>query len=116
MNYPIENRFRKPVELVSSVVALIAAGVLWSHPRLFLVTPVTGRATTFLPISLALWRGRQGYRLLRFQRKLRRLPQYTIAASEIPCPDTEVFLGRGFRWTALHTQRLYQARLPENRH
>ena len=116
MNFPIENNFRKPVELASSVVALTAAGVLWSHPRLFLVTPVTGSVTTFVLIALAVWRGRQGCRLLRFQRNLRRLPHYTIAASEIPCPDAEVFLGRGFRWTALHTQRLYQARLPENRH
>jgi len=116
MSYPIENRFRKPVELVSSVVALMAAGVLWSHPRLFLVTPVTGSVTTLLLFALAIWRGRQGYRLLRFQRNLRRLAQYTITASAIPCPDTEVFLGRGFRWTALHTQRLYQSRLPENGH
>lgn len=116
MAYPVENQFRKPVELFSSLAALAATGVLWSHPDLFLVTPATGAVTTVGLLTLAIVRGRQAMRLIRFQRNLRRLPGYVIPAADIPCSAKEVFLGRGFRWSGVHTQRLYQARLPENRH
>lgn len=115
MAYPVENCFRRPVELLSSVAALAATGILWSHPALFLITPATGGVTTLALLSLAWARGRQAWRLIRFQRNLRHLPQYVIPAAEIPCSAKEVFLGQGFRWTVIHTQRLYQARLPENR-
>ncbi|HDR9017873.1 type IV conjugative transfer system coupling protein TraD [Burkholderia multivorans] len=115
MAYPVENRFRRPVELLSSVAALAATGVLWSDPALFLVTPATGGVTTLALLAVAFVRGRQAWQLIRFQRNLRRLPQYVIPAAAIPCSDREVFLGRGFRWSGIHTQRLYQARLPENR-
>lgn len=114
MAYPVENRFRSPVELLSSVAALAATGVLWSHPALFLVTPATGGVTTLGLLALAWVRARQGWQLIRFQRSLRRLPQYVIPAATIPCSNREVFLGRGFRWSGIHTQRLYQAHLPEN--
>ncbi|REG58550.1 conjugal transfer pilus assembly protein TraD [Paraburkholderia sp. BL6669N2] len=115
MAYPVENLFRRPVELLSSVAALAATGILWSHRALFLITPATGAVTTLALLSLACVRGRQAGRLMRFQRNLRRLPQYVIPAAGIPGSANEVFLGRGFRWSVIHTQRLYQSRFPENR-
>ncbi|PTB17792.1 conjugative coupling factor TraD, PFGI-1 class [Trinickia symbiotica] len=116
MAYPLENNFRKPVEILSSAIALAAAGALWLHPKLFLATPLTGGVTTAGLVALAIGRAWTACRLIRFQRNLRRLCAYAISAHEVPWSDREVFLGCGFRWTAVHTQRLYQARLPENRH
>ena len=116
MAYPLENNFRKPVELCSSLIALAAAGALWVHPGLFLVTPLTGGSATVALSLLAGLRGKQAWALLRFQRNLRQLHDYRLLPEEVPWSRSEVFLGKGFWWTALHTQRLYQARLPENRH
>jgi len=53
MGYPVENRFRRPVELLASVFALAAPGVLWLHSALFLVTPATGGVTTLGLLALA---------------------------------------------------------------
>lgn len=62
MAYPVENLFRRPAELLSSVAAFAVTGVLWSHPALFLLTPATGGVTTLALLSLARIRGRQACR------------------------------------------------------
>lgn len=116
MAYPLENNFRKPVELASSLIALAAVGVLWIRPQLFLVTPLSGGLATAALLLLAIVRAKQAFFLMRFRRNLRQLRDYRHFPTEVPWSETEVFLGKGFRWTALHTQRLYQARQPENRH
>ncbi|WP_321943730.1 type IV conjugative transfer system coupling protein TraD [Paraburkholderia tropica] len=116
MAYPYENLFRRPVEAASSLVALGACGLLWSHPKLFLVTPQSGAIVTLGMVTLAGVRARQARQLMRFQRNLRRLPVYELRADEVPWSDTELFLGRGFYWEPHHTQRLYMARQTANRH
>ncbi len=112
----MNNLFRKPVELVSSISALIACGSMWFWHKTFLVTPRLGLIFTLSMLLLAFIRAYQASCIIRFQRNLRRLPSYEIEARDIPVSTQEQFLGRGFRWTAEHTQRLYWARLPQNRH
>lgn len=116
MAHPYENLFRRPYEAVSSIAALASVGALWTFQGLFLVTPATGGILSAGLLSLAAIRARQARRLVRFQRNLRRLPTYSLAADEIPCSSTELFLGKGFYWTQEHTQRLYIARLPQYKH
>lgn len=116
MAHPYENLFRRPYEAVSSIAALASVGALWTFQGLFLVTPATGGMLSAGLLSLAAIRARQARRLVRFQRNLRRLPTYSLAADEIPCSSTELFLGKGFYWTQEHTQRLYIARLPQYKH
>ncbi|AUA56064.1 MULTISPECIES: type IV conjugative transfer system coupling protein TraD [Achromobacter] len=116
MSHPYENLFRRPYEVVSSMAALASVGALWTYQGLFLVTPATGGVLSVGLLSLAAIRARQARRLIRFQRNLRSLPTYSLAADEIPCSSTELFLGKGFYWTQEHTQRLYTARLPQYKH
>ncbi|TAL56897.1 type IV conjugative transfer system coupling protein TraD [Pandoraea sp.] len=111
-----KNRFRKPVELVSVATSLTCVVVLWTWPRIFLVTPAIGGVMTVGLLTLAGVRGYQAARLLRFQRNLKRLPAYQMRPQDIPVSSAEQFLGRGFYWAPEHTQRLHMARLPEYRH
>ncbi len=113
--YPIEAFLRPPVELVSTIVAGAAAWLAWIAPWAWMTTPAVARGAAAGLVVLALMRLRQGLRVLRFQRNLRRLPDYRLRPSQIPVSASRLFLGRGFRWTPLHTQRLADTRHPEAR-
>ena len=104
---------RPPVELNSAVVAA-ACGVLalWA-PWAFLLTPGVGHAVAVILFILAGVRCRAGVRVLRYQRNLRRLPHYELAAESVPVSSTRLFLGKGFQWTQQHTQRLRDTLRPE---
>lgn len=116
MVYPFENLFRRPYEVVPAAAAVAAIGIMWSFQGLLLITPLTGGVLTIGLMFLAIVRARQATYLIRFQRNLRRLPVYELTADEIPVSSRELFMGKGFRWTQLHAQRLAMARLPRYRH
>jgi conjugative coupling factor TraD (TOL family) len=113
--YPIDALLRPPVEFVSGVVASTAAWLAWIAPGLWMTTPPVARGAAVGLLCLALVRFHQGLRVVRFQRNLRRLPDYRLKPAQIPVSRTKLFLGRGFRWTQLHTQRLADTRHPEAR-
>lgn len=104
--YPIEALLRPPVELWSALVAFCGGAIaLWS-PNLFMLTPSTAYACSFVLFLLAIYRGQQGWTILRYHRNLRKLPEYILAAKDIPVSRQRLFLGKGFRWEQKHTQRL----------
>src|SRR5919109_3880881 len=111
--YPIDALLRPPVEFVSGVVASTAAWLAWIAPGLWMTTPPVARGAAVGLLCLALVRFHQGLRVVRFQRNLRRLPDYRLNPVQIPVSRTKLFLGRGFRWTQLHAQRLADTRHPE---
>jgi conjugative coupling factor TraD (TOL family) len=111
--HPIEALLRPPVELWSTVVAFATATIAILAPWALMMPPgvayVAGAALTVL----GLVRGRQAWRVLRYQRNMRRLPTYTLRSDKIPLSRRKLFLGRGFRWTQQHTQRLRDTIRPE---
>jgi len=115
MSYALENLLRPPVELVSGGTLFIASAWLATQPDWvpFATAPVM--LLSLLLWIAALWRFRQAWKLLRYQRNLRTLRRYALKPSEIPWSKDVLFLGLGFRWTAIHTQRLYDAMRPKNR-
>lgn len=114
--YPIDNFLRPPYELMPAAVSSLAAIAVLAEPRVFMLSPAVGFASALGFALHALWRGRQGLRLLRRQWNLKRLPRYALDASEIPWRRDALFLGMGFEWTAEHTQRLQLVQDPDNRH
>lgn len=50
--------------------------------------------------------------VLRYRRNIRRLPRYSLTSRQIPVSWKRQFMGRGFRWTRLHTQRMLEAQDP----
>jgi conjugative coupling factor TraD (TOL family) len=71
-----------------------------------------GTAGAFLAIGL--WRGRQGWRILKYRRNMRRLPRFELRSDQIPVSNRFLWLGKGFDWEAIHTQRLRDTYQPES--
>ena len=114
--HPIEALLRPPVELWSALVAFAAAAIAWLAPWALMMPPgVAGSAGAVLAL-IGLLRGRQAWWVIRYQRNMRRLPTYTVRANQIPVSRRKLFLGRGFRWTQKHTQRLRDTIRPEVQH
>ena len=111
--YAIDALLRPPVELWSVVVAVAVAGCAAAAPGALTMPPTIARSVSGLLLVFAGWRLMQAARVLRYQRRLRRMPRYRLKSRRIPCSRKHLFLGRGFQWTQQHTQRLRDTYRPE---
>jgi conjugative coupling factor TraD (TOL family) len=104
--HPVEALLRPPVELWSALVASAAAAMALIAPWALLMPPDLGPSAAAVFGAVALHRARQAWRVLRYQRAMRPQSLYRMRARQIPLSRHQLFLGRGFRWTQRHTQRL----------
>ncbi len=111
--HPVEALLRPPVELWSALVAGSAGAMAVLAPWALMMPPGVAYAAAAALFALACLRLRQAWRVLRYQRQMRRLPVYRLRADRIPLSRHKLFLGRGFRWTQKHTQRLRDTIRPE---
>ena len=114
MATPLEALLRQAYELRAAGVSALAAAVVLTNPGLFLLSPPWEGLLIGALLGHAAWRGAAGVRNLRYRANLRRQRRYEIQSGEIPWATDRLFLGRGFQWDQRHTQRLREARLPEN--
>ncbi len=114
--HPIEPLLRPPVELWSVLVAISAAAISVLAPWVLLMPPGIAWATASVLAVFAAVRFRQALQVIRYQRGLHRLPDYRLHPGKIPLSRHSLFLGRGFRWTQKHTQRLRDTIRPEVQH
>ncbi|MEP3856579.1 MAG: type IV conjugative transfer system coupling protein TraD [Porticoccus sp.] len=111
--HPMEALLRPPVELWSTCTAFAAGTLAWLAPWALMMPPGIAMATSLTFFGFGLWRGRQAWRVLRYQHHMKRLPDYHVRANQIPVSRHKLFLGKGFRWTQQHTQRLRDTLKPE---
>lgn len=114
-HYPIEALLRAPVEWSSSLAAVSLAAIAWRAPDLLMMTrPVAQRGGGgIVPVGAgARVSGLAGGPL---SAGLRRTRPYRLSASALDPDPAGLFLGRGFLWTARHTQRLWDATRAANR-
>jgi conjugative coupling factor TraD (TOL family) len=111
--HPIEALLRPPVELWSTLVAFATAGIAILAPWALMMPPGVAYGAGAVLGLIGLIRGRQAWRVLRYHRNMRRLPIYKVRSRKIPLSRRKLFLGRGFRWTQKHTQRLRDTIRPE---
>ncbi|MDZ7752966.1 MAG: type IV conjugative transfer system coupling protein TraD [Gammaproteobacteria bacterium] len=114
--HPVEALLRPPVELWSALVAAATAMMALLAPWALMMPPGVAMAAAAALFLLAFVRSRQAWRVIRYQRNMRRLPSYKLRADRIPLSRHKLFLGRGFRWTQRHTQRLRDTLRPEVQH
>lgn len=110
---PIDDVFRPPYELASAAASTLAAGALLIEPATFLLTPLQAVGAAGALTLLGAWRMTQAWRVISFRRAVRRLQPYALRPNDVPWSRNAVFLGRGFEWTARHTQRMTLLSQPE---
>ncbi len=117
MSQPVfDNRLRPAVEMTVSVMLLaLSALLLLRAGRLSPLMPGMAVWAALGIMVLALLRFWQGWQILQYRANLRRLPSYGLDAEQIPLSRHKLFLGKGFQWTQLHSQRLVEARSPAGR-
>ncbi len=108
--YEVEVLLRPPVEAYSAVVAGVGAFLAYKMPSILMMTPIIGQLSAVLMALLALYRAKQAWTILCYQRNIKRAPRYSLSSRKIPVSNKGVFIGKGFRWTQKHTERLYAAR------
>jgi len=111
--HPIEALLRPPVELWTTLVAFATATIAILAPWALMMPPGIAYSTGAALGLLGLIRGRQAWRVIRYQRNMRKLPTYMLRADKVPLSKRKLFLGKGFRWTQNHTQRLRDTIRPE---
>ncbi len=116
MQIPLEGLLRPPVEWITTLATIVASLLLVSHPSLFLLSNNLAYGLVSALILFGIYRFKQGYRVWKYQRNLKRMSTYTITSEELPTADNKLFLGKGFSWTAQHTQRLRDLDLDYNLH
>jgi conjugative coupling factor TraD (TOL family) len=114
MAYPLEALLRPAYELRAAAASALGAAVVLVAPGTFLLSWPWDWLLAGSLLCHAAWRGVAGLRTLRYRTNLRRQRRYDVASDEIPWSPDRLFLGRGFQWDQRHTQRLHEARLPEN--
>ncbi|SEG30357.1 type IV conjugative transfer system coupling protein TraD [Billgrantia desiderata] len=115
-HYPIESLLRPAVELYTAATCAACALVCMYAPWALALTPSVGWGMSAAFAAFGAYRGRQGWRILRYRRNMRRLPRFELRADQIPVSTRGLWIGKGFRWEAQHTQRLYEAAAPDARH
>ncbi|WP_458372535.1 hypothetical protein [Pseudomonas veronii] len=112
-SFTIEALLRPAVELYTVCVCAAAALLCIFAPWAFALTPLFGAVSAFGFLILGYVRLRQALVVLRYRRNIRRLPHYTMTSKDMPVSNERLFIGKGFRWTQKHTQRLMDTYLPK---
>ncbi|MEW8437625.1 MAG: type IV conjugative transfer system coupling protein TraD [Candidatus Thiodiazotropha taylori] len=110
-NFPLQSLLRPPVELYTAMVAVPIGGLLIYSPYITLLTPTTAMTSGGLMIIAGCWRALQGFKVIRYRKRLTRLPRYALTSRKIPVSKQKLFLGKGFIWKQIHVQRLRDIRL-----
>lgn len=113
---PLEALLRPPVEWYTTGVALIGSIFLIKFSSIFMLTKLPAYSLSMLLLTIGLLRFKQGYRVWHYQKNLNRMPVYKITYQQLPMSQKKLFLGKGFLWTAQHTQRLSDLDLSYNLH
>ena len=108
--HPVEALLRPAAELNAGAVCVLCGVAAALGPEYFMMTPGAGYGTGAALGLCGVWWIRRGLKVVRYQRSLRRRRRWTMRAKGVPVRRDRLFLGRGFRWSERHTQRLYDCR------
>ncbi len=117
--YPLEGLLRPPVEWYSTLVLSMAAVLCLTFAHQLMLTQIMLVVCVTVLLLLAAKRFLQGLRALLYQHHLKTLPYYQLSSQQLVrmhqrrMPERQ-FIGRGFKWTSLHTQRLKELSDPDH--
>jgi len=112
----LESRLRPAMEFYPASLAFAAAALSVYSPWALALTPSLGFCVGAVFAGLGLVQLRSGLAVLRYRRNIKRLPVYAMTSRAVPVSQQSLFLGRGFAWGRVHTQRLVEAQDPRVAH
>ena len=112
-NRPLEALLRPPIEWWSSLGCAFASFLLYFWPGKFFLTPQIGFSLGTLIAFISVKRFIEGCHIVDYRKNLKRLPFYALSSAQIPFTGHTLFLGKGFLWKPIHTQRLYDCQQKE---
>lgn len=114
--HAMESLLRPAVELYTVGICAGAGALCLHSPWAVALSPEVGTGMALAYTAFGLKRLNEARIVLRYRRNIRRLPRYSLTSRQIPVSSKRLFMGRGFRWTRLHTQRLLEAQDPALAH
>lgn len=108
-----EGMLRPPVEFWSAATAGGVGLIALTAPWVLMLPAGLGGIAAIVAGGFAIYRGRDGYRVVRYTAGLTRYRISSIAPHKLPRSADRLFMGYGFYWTQKHTQRLADARRPD---
>lgn len=105
-NENYENLLRAPTEWYSAIILILAAGfIMYSRIKIDLLL-ISSQLIAAMIFIVGVVRFIQGYIIFRYQSNLKRLSFYALSSNELLISNDKLFIGKGFKWEAKHTQRL----------
>lgn len=109
----IEAWLRPPIEIWSAATSASCGLVALDAPWVLMMPPDLGLVAALLAFGFAGLRGKQAWRVWRYQYGLTRYKTTAVAPHKLPCIAGKLYLGEGFAWGQQHTQRRMDAARPE---
>ncbi len=110
-DHAMESKLRPAVELYTVAICIAAVVLCVYSPWAVALSPEIGLVAALAYALFGLIRLRQAWEVLRYRRNIRRLPRYELTSRQIPVSRKRLFMGRGFRWTRLHTSAWSRPRI-----
>lgn len=111
-DHAMESLLRPAVELYTVGICAGASALCLHSPWAVALSPEIGAGMALAYTAFGLKRLNEARIVLRYRRNIRHLPRYSLTSRQIPVSSKRLFMGRGFRWSRLHTQRLLEAQDP----
>ncbi len=111
-DHAMESLLRPAVELYTVGICAGAGALCLHSPWAVALSPEVGAGMALAYTAFGLKRLNEARIVLRYRRNIRRLPRYSLTSRQIPVSSKRLFMGHGFRWNRLHTQRLLEAQDP----
>ena len=112
---PVENLLREATEVYTVITCTCCALLAAMKPHFLLLTPGIGWVAMLSLLTFGSIRAIQAYRVKRYHFRLKQMPFYGLKTREVPLSKKWLFVGKGFRWEPIHTQRLHQIRQVKNK-
>ncbi|WP_305763104.1 type IV conjugative transfer system coupling protein TraD [Alteromonas macleodii] len=113
-DHPIERLLRPIAEYNAATVSGVAAGLSVTAPYYWMMTEPVSYACASAFSYIGYKYLDDALRLSKYQRNIKTLKPYSIKPADLPVSKSKSFLGQGYRWQSIHTQRLYDTTKPEN--
>ncbi len=105
----LEGRLRPIYEYYEFLILIPLAGLIASFGTYIGLLKPVSYGTALIVVGLAIYRLAEGVEVRKYQKSLNSIDFFFIKTDEIKHSHRSTWLGRGFEWTEVHAQRVWDA-------